>query len=162
MAEYPALRRADRALPEAEALALLHSAEWGVLASCGENSLPLATPLSFVVAGGAIYFHCALKGHKLRNLAQNPSVCFCVVGATQPLYDGDFTTLYQSCLVHGTAALVQNEDEKRAILMALCEKYLPAHMGKAAPSIDKSGAVTAVVRITPQKISGKARKMRGG
>lgn len=154
------MRRKDRKLEEKEAWALLEKGEYGVLATAQPDggALPYATPLSYVAVEGKLYFHCALKGQKVDNLQANPQVCFCVVGATQPLYDGNFTTNYESVVVHGSAAFVQDEEEKRRVLVALCQKYLPAHMDKAEKDIRASMPATAVVCITPQEVSGKARR----
>lgn len=151
------IRRKDRIMTEERGAALLQEAEWGVLASASGEGLPLATPLSFVMIEGTLYFHCALKGHKLDNISAQPRVSFCVVGSTQPIYDGDFTTYYESVVLHGRASLVADGDEKRQALMALCEKYLPAHMDKAPGDIERSNRATAVVRIDIDQMTGKAK-----
>ncbi|MDL2219421.1 pyridoxamine 5'-phosphate oxidase family protein [Ruminococcaceae bacterium OttesenSCG-928-O06] len=152
------MRRRDRALPADETLALLQAGEYGILATASAAGLPLATPLSYVLLDGALYFHCAKTGQKLDNLAAQPAVCFCVVGATRPVYDDNFTTLYESVVVHGTAALVQDATEKYRALAALCQKYLPAHMHHAEADIAGSFSVTQVVRIAPEEITGKAKR----
>ena len=158
MPEYHDIRRKDRATPKTDALALLQAGEWGVLATADAAGLPLATPLSYVVMDGALWFHCAKQGHKLDNLAANPQVSFCVVGATQPVYDGNFTTCYESAVVHGAAALVQDDDTKAKALRALCQKYLPDAMHHADADIAGSLAATAVVRISMDRVTGKARR----
>lgn len=157
------MRRKDRALPENEAAALLRGGQWGVLASADAEGVPLGTPLSYVVLDGAVYFHCALEGQKLRNIAAQPRVCFTVVGATQPAYTGGhFTAFYESAMAHGRAAVVADEDERRRALLALCEKYLPQHMDKAGEAITAAFAATCVVRIDLDRLSGKARRAQGG
>lgn len=154
------MRRKDRLVTKEEATALLEQAEYGVLASASGQGVPLATPLSFVLLDGAIYFHSAMKGHKVDNLAAQNRVCFCVVGPTKPLIDdsGDFTTLYSSVLAHGAAHTVEDAAEKQKALLALCEKYIPGHPDLAQADIDKSGKITRVVRIDIDELSGKAKK----
>ena len=156
--EIPKMRRKDREMPLEEALAILRAGEYGVLASHSDSTGGYATPLSYILRENALYFHCARKGHKLDNLRQDPRVCFCVVGKTQPIYSENFTTLYESVLVFGAAAFVENKEEKEEILRALCQKYLPDHMDKAADAIVGSLSATQVIRVDISQVTGKAKR----
>lgn len=149
------MRRKDRRLPEERAWEVLRAGEYGILASVDTDGEPLATPLSFVVLDGAIYFHSARAGHKVDNLVNQPQVCFCVVGNTQPVYDGNFTTLYESALAFGKARALEDQVEKQAVLRALCQKYLPQHMEKADEEIAGALSVTAVYKVEVSRITGK-------
>ncbi|MDR1620727.1 MAG: pyridoxamine 5'-phosphate oxidase family protein [Clostridiales bacterium] len=155
---YPAVRRKDRIIPREEALALLNAAEYGTLATASAGGQPYATPLSFIVKGGAIYFHCAQSGHKMENIEANPRVCFSVVGKTRPVYDKGFSYHYESAVAFGRAAPIADEAEKVAVLTQLCEKYLPAYMAHAAAEIQGSLARTAIIKITIEHITGKAKR----
>lgn len=162
MEEARPLRRKDRALPQAETEYLLQQGEWGVLATADGSGLPLATPLSYIWMDGAVYFHCAMAGHKLDNIASRPEVSFCVVGQTQPVYEGkSFSTFYESAIVHGCAVVVQDAAEKQRVLLALCEKYLPDYRDEASASVAKEGPHTAVVRIDVHQLAGKAKRKSG-
>lgn len=154
------MRRGDRALDKKEACRLLDIGEYGILATASAEGDPEATPLSYVVMDGALYFHCAQTGHKLGNIAARPRVCFTVVGRTRPVFEanGNFSTLFESTMVHGVAALVEDELEKQRALMALCEKYMPDKLAFAPDAINRSIGVTAVVRISPEEITGKAKR----
>lgn len=153
-----AMRRKDRALTENEARELLAKGEYGVMASVDAQGQPYATALSYIVADGAIYFHCAQTGYKTDNIKANPKVCFTVVGATQPVYDKNFTTYYESVVVFGRAAEITDSHEKTVLLMQLAQKYLPGYMDKAPESIAQSLARTAVYRISIDEITGKAKR----
>lgn len=155
---YRQIRRKDRALPKAEARGLLERGEYGVLGTASAAGLPYTTPLSYIVKGQTIYFHCAPTGQKIENIAAQPRVCFSVVGKTKPVYAGNFTTLYESMVVFGTAHPVLDKTEKTQALMALCQKYLPAHMDKAAGDIAHSMQATAVYAIAIEHITGKAKR----
>lgn len=155
------LRRADRALSPEASQALLQAGRYGVLASADDAGLPLATPISYVLLEGALYFHCAATGHKLKNISARPEVCFCVVGCDEPLFNGNFTTLYESVMIFGAAALVEDPAEKDRVLTALCEKYLPAHMAEAPENIQRNLPHTTVVRVDIRQISGKANRPAG-
>ena len=157
---YRPMRRKDRAMPPEEAWQLLKTAEYGVLSTAGADGQPYGVPLSFVVVGQALYFHCALQGQKIDNLAHEPRASFCVVGKTQPVYDNSFTTNFESAVACGSIAKVEEPRERNDALLALCEKYLPQHMDKAPGEIAHSGAVTAVYKMTLDHVTGKARRPR--
>ncbi len=76
----------------------------------------------------AIYFHCAVAGHKLENIAANSRVSFCVVGKTEVLSD-QFATHYQSVIVFGQAEEVFDE-EKHLALEGVLAKYSPGYREK--------------------------------
>lgn len=151
--KMPSLCRKDRALPQEQALQILEGGEMGVLATADAEGIPLATPLNYVCWEGAIYFHCALVGHKLENLRVNAHVSFCVVGAARILPEA-LSTAYQSVIVKGRACLVVGE-EKRQALAALLRRFgnPGAVLGKEClgDTIDR----TAVVRISMDDVCGK-------
>lgn len=76
----PSVRRKDREISSREAVALLDCAEYGILSTADRDGQPYGVPMSYAYQNGCIFFHCALAGHKLDNLAANPNVSFCVVG----------------------------------------------------------------------------------
>lgn len=160
MKTFENMRRKDRAMPEEQARKLLENGEWGTLSTVGEDGWPYATPLSYVVMENRIYFHAAKSGKKMKNLAHQPNVCFCTVGATQPVFSQDFTTEYESVVVFGQAREVTDENVKRRALLRLCEKYLPQHMDKAEASIQKSFGITAVWEIEIMHCTGKQKLIR--
>ena len=53
------LRRKDRAIPEAQAKALLSMAEYGILSTVSVDGQPYGVPLNFCIGENSIYFHCA-------------------------------------------------------------------------------------------------------
>jgi nitroimidazol reductase NimA-like FMN-containing flavoprotein (pyridoxamine 5'-phosphate oxidase superfamily) len=157
-----ALRRKDRAITEEEAAAILEKGAYGVLSTAGEDSLPYGVPLSYVYWQGCIYFHCALKGRKVANMARCPEVSFCVVGTVRAVYDGRFGTFYESALIEGSAERIEDPEERALALSRLADKYLPAYRAHAPAYIDKLLPATAVYRIRPRVLSGKARRPQGG
>lgn len=154
--EHP-LRRRDRALSEAEALALLQEAEWGVLATVDADGWPYAVPVNHAVADGCLIIHCATKGHKLENLAIHPKVSYCAVteAETLPL---ELATRYASVILFGHAELLQDEAEKRAALRALGLRFAAAHPDLVDREIDKDLFRTAVLRVRIERATGKARR----
>ena len=64
MTELP---RKDRAIPEAEAKALLSKAEYGILSTVSDDGQPYGVPLNFCIVENCIYFHCAIEGRLIEN-----------------------------------------------------------------------------------------------
>ena len=151
------VRRADRQIPPEDTIAVLKSADYGVLSTVSSDGSPYGVPLSFVYTGDVIYFHCAPEGHKLDNILQNPEVCFCAVSQAETLAD-KFSVRYASATVFGKAEVVKDDDEKRAALVALVQKYSPGHIPAGMDYINRDFHKPLVVKITIQKMSGKSRK----
>lgn len=149
------LRRSDREMTAEQAWQLLQTGEYGILSTVDDQGQPYGTPLSYTVSGKALYFHCALAGHKLLNLQKNDKVCFTVVGHTQLLPD-KFSTVYSSVIAFGKAVAV-DEAEKIQALKELVLKYSPAFIAEGDVQIDKAQAATAVVRIDIENLTGKHR-----
>lgn len=150
------LRRMDRGIAELEARALLERGEYGVLATVSADGAPYVVPLSYCVIDDAIYFHSALEGHKLENIACERRVSFCVVGETELLPE-KFSTRYESVIVAGRAAEVFEEEKERG-LAGLVAKY-SADFGVAGERyIATDSPKTRVFRIDIDTICGKARR----
>lgn len=153
-----AMRRKDRAVSDEEALDILRRGEYGVLAMTDADGWPYAVPLSYVFMDGALYFHSAKSGRKAEALRRDSRVCFTVVGDTEPVYSGDFSTFFESVLVFGRVAHVEDAAEKYRSLLGLAQKYLPGNIDKADSSIHKSIKRTAVFKLLPEIITGKAKR----
>jgi uncharacterized protein len=150
------MRRADRRIGTPEARELVAQATYGVLSTVGPDGAPYGVPLSFCLAGSAIYIHSAREGRKLDHLAREPRVSFCVVGATEVLPQ-QFGTLYESCIVEGVAAEAFGE-EKQAALEGLVAKYAAGFPVERQRHIEALGDETRVFRIDVVSLSGKARR----
>ncbi len=151
------IRRRDRALDEAEALSILGQAEWGVLATVDAHGWPYAVPLNHVVVDGALILHSAREGHKLRDLQANERVSYCVVTAAEAL-PLELATRYESAIAFGRARLMTDEGERLAGLQALGARFAPGHPEAVAREIAKDAFRTAVIRITLERVTGKARR----
>lgn len=156
------MRRKDRQRDEAFCLDLIDKATNGVMAVSTGEETPYCLPLSFVRIEKALYFHCAQEGRKVDLLRANPKVCVTFIGYDNPTYQveaNNYTTLFASVIVTGTAHEVTEAGEKIEALRALCEKLLPQAMtgDNFDRAIQTSLPVTAVWRIDLEDISGKAR-----
>ncbi len=151
------LRRDDRKLDETAAMALLKRGEYGILSTSDEKNRPYGIPLNYVVMDETIFFHCATEGHKLKNIAANQDVSFCVVGKTELIPD-KFSTRYESVVVTGAAEVIEDQVLKKNALCALIAKYAPDHMAAGEAYIGKLMEKTAVVKIAIEELVGKARR----
>jgi len=151
------IRRKDRALPEAQAYAILQEGGDGVLATWGEDGYPYAVPMNHVLADGALYLHSAVTGHKLDNLEFCDKVSYCVVSARE-VVPAELSTNYRSAVVFGRAVRVEEPEEKRRGLMALLRRFAPEHMENGLRELEQDFHRTAVLRIDIERITGKARK----
>lgn len=149
------MRNFKRKTSYEEARDILFRADYGVLSTTCDDGLPYGVPLSFVLSGNAIYFHCATEGQKLDNIMHDSRVCLTAVAAAQPVPE-KFTMLYESAMVFGTVRIVYAENERRAALRLLCGKYAPK-MDEAALQayFDKHAANTTVLRLDVEYIAGK-------
>ncbi|MBP1729111.1 MAG: LexA DNA-binding domain protein [Deltaproteobacteria bacterium] len=150
------VRRKDRAIDLQDALAVLAAGEYGVLSTVGRDGQPYGVPLSYTCKNRCIYFHCALDGHKIENIASNPKVSFCVVGRTNILPE-KFATEYESVVVFGVAAEVHGA-ERSSALVWLLEKYSPGFMAEGRAYIEQKDKAVKVMKIEINHISGKARR----
>lgn len=150
------MRRNDREISLQEAFEIIHAAEYGVLSTVDENGQPYGIPLSYVYKDNAIYFHCAVTGQKLENIANNSKVSFCVVGSTRVLPE-TFGTLYESVIVFGIASEVYDA-ERHMALVWLLEKYCYDFIEGGLKYIELKDNATKVIKIEISRVSGKARR----
>lgn len=147
------VRREDKEIGENEALELLINAEYGVLSTMGSDGQPYGVPLNYVFKDNCIYFHCALKGHKIENIEHNPKVSFCTVGDTKVL-PSEFATEYVSVVAFGVASEVQGAERYDALVWLL-EKYSADFIQEGKDYIDKMNKVTKVIKIDIAHMTGK-------
>ena len=150
------MRRKDREISKQEAIEIFDKSEYGVLSTVDNSGQPYGVPLSYVYKDNAIYFHCAVDGQKLDNIANNSKVSFCVVGNTTVLPE-TFGTLYESAVVSGIASEVHN-DERHQALVWLLEKYCSDFLAGGLQYIELKNKVTKVIKIEISQLSGKARR----
>ncbi len=110
---------------------ILASTNIGRLSTNGSDGYPYITPVNFVYYKKCIYFHTALKGEKLDNIARDSKVCF-EVDVPLSYIKVDFNPHRDPCRTHqffhcviirGKARMISDEKLKTAALTALVEKH---------------------------------------
>ena len=147
------MRRKRQLLPHEESIAILEKMTNGTLALHGDEGYPYAVPISYVYADGKIYFHCAMKGHKVDAIMRNEKVSFCVVEQDN-IKPAEFTTYFRSVIVFGRAGILTDETEKRAALNLLADKYSHGEAG-LSDEITKSFNHLLMVKIDIEHMTGK-------
>jgi hypothetical protein len=102
-----------------------------------------------------LYIHCATEGHKLENIAHEERVSFCAVASARVLPEA-LSTLYESAVLFGRAAVVTDPAEKLRALELLAVRFCGALTPEAEKAIATSASRAAVVRIRIERIAGKA------
>lgn len=153
---FKEMRRKDRELTNDDAIKILKDNTYGVLSTISENGYPYGLPISYIFFNNSIYFHGAIKGHKIDNILTNNKVSFCVVGQTCILPD-KFSTNYESVIVFGKATEVF-DNEKNEALLEILNKYSADYIEQGKEYLKKAGDATKVIKISIEHISGKARR----
>ena len=150
------MRRQDRLLSQDETERILQEGTYGILSLNGLNGYPHAVPMSYVLVSGVLWMHAATAGTKLDALRADPHASFSVVGATEVL-PSEFTTRYESAIVHGKITEVTGEAARTGLLL-LAEKYAPGLVAESHAYVERYLPMTTVLRFDVEHLSGKANR----
>lgn len=148
------MRRKRQQLPPERCADILRRMTSGVLAVTDVDGEPYAVPLSYVYADGMIYFHSAPVGHKIEAISGCPKVSFCVVEKDDVSAE-EYTTLFRSVIVFGTAHVINDDCEKLRTLNLLADKYSPGETGRRRREVEKGFDRLVMVAITVERMTGK-------
>lgn len=137
---------------------LLSRVQTGSLATLNPDGTPYNTPVHFVYMNECIYVHGLPKGQKIDNIIRDSKVGFTAYDMQALLFDEDgkpcdTNTKYESAVATGSAALVEDMEEKRMALRKVVEKYTPHLVDVPLPENMVRG--TAVIRISTAQLTGK-------
>ena len=153
-------RLPERARYDREAVAAVLDA--GLLAHLGlvSEGQPYVIPTLHARVGEFVYVHGSAASRTLRTLRGGVPACLTVT-----LLDGivlarsvfEHSMNYRSVVVLGTAAPVEEPDEKLVALEAFTEKLLPGRWGEARPPTRKELRATSILRLPLDEASAKIR-----
>ena len=146
-------RKGERATQE-EARRIVEESEYGFLATAANGGLPYGVPVSHVLHGQAVYFHCAVEGRKLDNIRENSAVCLTCVSRAEPLPER-YDVCYACAVVEGRAALVEDEAEVVEALRLIGRRYTKYDDESLDGYIRSNLHRTRVCRIDIETITGK-------
>jgi nitroimidazol reductase NimA-like FMN-containing flavoprotein (pyridoxamine 5'-phosphate oxidase superfamily) len=151
------VRRQDRLLSETTARHILENGEYGVLSMLTEEGEAYGIPINYVWDGEqSIYLHCAKEGRKIRNIAFNKNVSFCVVGKTN-VVSNKFTTGYESIVLNCKASVGLSPEERMNALGHIIDKYSPDDKETGMKYAQKSFEQTEIIRLDISDWSGKTK-----
>ncbi len=149
------MRRDDRRMDPKRCWEFLEIASVGRLGLIAGGE-PYVVPVHHVVMDGAIYFHSAPEGRKIDALRENAVVCFetdILYGIRDDQEPCAMGSYYRSVIIYGSAERITDEGEALRALELLVEKH---SRRPDRERMDPSQLNTvAVIRITPQRITGK-------
>ena len=148
------MRRNDKAKTREEAEAILKKCTNGVLSVSGDDDYPYGVPVSYTFHDNKIFIHGATVGHKLDSIRRNPKVCFTVVGADNVPPD-KFTTVYSSVICFGKATIVEDREQKHAVLAGMVEKYHSQFREGGMKYIDAKIDGTTIIIIDVEHMTAK-------
>ena len=144
-------------LAEEKIQALLALEPVGRLASLGADGFLYVAPVHFVCAQGKIFIHGLAAGEKLANIKRDSRVGFEVEKMFGLVHDDklpcETNTSYESVIIRGNAALVEDPALKTVILDAFVAKYAPHLVGRPYP--ETMLKMTAIIAIDVQSCTGK-------
>lgn len=151
------MRKKELQTSQAAAYQIVDACEYATIAMCGEDGAPYCVPISPVRIGQALYFHGARRGKKASLLQQPVRVCISCVSYAQRV-EKKFTESFDSAILFGEAVPVEDAEEKRQALLALCQRYAPSRMKAAGRAVERGLNAAAVWRVQIQEITGKQKR----
>ncbi len=109
--------------------AFLADMRTGTLAVISDGA-PYAVPLNYIWLDGALYFHGLTSGRKEEALNSAPVCCFSIYkeyGTVKDVMPCHADTAYFSVIMFGKVILVDDAEEKAAVLQKIVEKYMPGY-----------------------------------
>lgn len=180
---YP-MRRHKQQLSQEKCFEILEKGSSGTLALLDKQGFPYSVPLSYVFFPGkateaqipesqilhpngekpasaetqdnlgSIYFHSALKGHKIDAIRNCAKASFCVIAADDVIPE-KFTTAYRSIIVFGEVRVVKDDTNRKLGLELLGRKYSPNFEEAMQSEIANAFDRTAIIELKIEKITGK-------
>lgn len=155
------LRHAKRKLDDETAFAVLRRCTWGFLSLIGPDGDPYGVPINHVLHEDGekrrLLFHCAREGRKIDCLKHRPRASFLAVENPETLPD-KFSTAYASAMVSGPVEIVDDPDEKRALLAVFVRGLAPAFQERGRKHIEHRLRDCLVLTLEIEHVCGKGRK----
>jgi len=155
----PQLRRADRAMSEQQAYAMLERGFSGQLATIGADGYPYCIPLLYIWMDGGLYVHTgSARGHLRANVEREPRICFEIDEPDQVFdygrFECDSGLAYQSVIVFGKIRIAEDRAVKQRFCEALMEKYGKSDGTRPKGFFPRIDGIT-VYAIAVERMTGK-------
>ena len=149
------MRRKKQLLPDAVSREILERNTSGVLSLMGDEGYPYGVPLSYVLVGDQIFFHCAKAGHKIDAIRNYEKASFCVIDQDK-IVSEEYTTYFRSVIAFGRIHILENEEEKLHAIRILAGKYSGDQGAEGIDrEIGKSFANLCMLQFDIEHLTGK-------
>lgn len=148
------MRRARQQLSAEESISILKNATSGTLALLGDGGYPYSLPISYVYSDGKLYFHSALRGHKIDAIRQCDKASFSVI-EKDDVKPKEYTTYFRSVICFGRIRIIDNPDEKLRTVRLLGNRYNPGDDEALKHEIEKSAKAMCMIEFTIEHLTGK-------
>ena len=105
--------------------------------------------------GDKLYLHSAPYGYKIECLQRDPKCCFTAILSTE-IIPSKITAYFESVILTGQAIFVEDPAEKRTVMENFVTQKHPGYEELGFRMIEKQLDKTAVIRIDPISMTGKA------
>ncbi|PKN28537.1 MAG: hypothetical protein CVU64_12790 [Deltaproteobacteria bacterium HGW-Deltaproteobacteria-21] len=149
---------------EREIKRILNTATVGRIATIGSDGYPYVTPVNFVFHEGAVFFHSALAGEKLDNIARDSRVCF-EMDIPLAYLEVSFNPeknpcrahqFYHSVVIRGKARIIDNGELKTQVLNALVGKHEGKRVFQPVTENSSDYDRCCVVEVKPERMTAKS------
>ncbi len=149
------IRRTKNEISVEDAKALLRNNRRAAFSVNGDDGYPYTIPVNFYYDedDNRIYFHSAIKGHKIDSIKANDKVCLTTWNDGY-LEEGDWAFHVSSCVVFGRARLIEDRKITEDKVRKFARKYYPS-AEEVEEEIKSSIAGVQLVAIEIEHISGK-------
>lgn len=148
------MRRIRQQLSEKETLNILESATSGVPCLLGDEGYPYGVPISHVYHDRHLYFHTALRGHKVDAIRKYYKASFTVI-TKDDIHPAEFTTYFTSVICFGRVRIIDDPDEKMAATRLLGHRFFKDDEEGLDKEIKKSHQAMHMIDFTIEHITGK-------
>ena len=152
--EFRSMRRKRQQLSEEKSIEILRKSTSGTLALLGDNGYPYAVPISYVYADGKLYFHSALRGHKIDAIRNCDKASFCVIDQDE-VHPEKYTTYFRSVIAFGRIHIIEDEQEKLETARLLGDRYNPNQEEALQKEIEKGLSRMVMIRFDIEHLTGK-------
>ena len=113
--------------------------------------------MNYLILNDCLYLHCAKTAYLLQAIARDDRVCFTVIPQAK-LVPEHITEVYESVILYGQASLVEDSQERQAVLNAYTFRLGQVSQEIGQRYLAQKGPRTALVRIRPCHITAKANR----
>jgi nitroimidazol reductase NimA-like FMN-containing flavoprotein (pyridoxamine 5'-phosphate oxidase superfamily) len=154
------VRKSDRAAYDKETVHAILDAALVAHVGFADQDRPMVIPMIFARTGETLYLHGAKATRIAKALGKGVPVCVEVThvdGLVLARSAFHSSMNYRSVIVHGTARLVTDADEKEKALTAITDHMAPGRWDETRPTTDKEYRSTGVIAVPIEQAAAKIR-----